>query len=105
MSSTDISTRPATTQQAGTPLRRIVFGVFLGMLLYSVVMGIVAAILAATLWTSISDSLNTSTDTSVPAGSGTLSRSCLAAIGGGTDTTIPCAGDDPALVAEKLGNG
>lgn len=93
--------RRAELRKQGTPLTRIVLGVFLGLLSWSVFCAVVAGILLATVLHGIGSDSGSGLDYSPPAvGSGTLSAPCQDAITNGTDLTIPCAGDNPDLVKE-----
>jgi len=96
----------AKPSRQGTPLGRIVAGVFLGMLAWSAFCAIVAVVLLFTVLRGISDSGSAGvTDSNLPApGSGTLSQACEDAYVNGDDLTVPCAGDNPALVKELTGN-
>ena len=87
---------PSVRPGAGTPLRRIVLGVFLGLLLHTLLWLVVGGLLAALFWSQVSDSLD---DDGGTAGETTsLSSPCVDALDAGLDTTAACAGDDPAAV-------
>jgi hypothetical protein len=82
--------------QQGTPLARIVLGVFLGLLAWSLVMCVAGAILLAVAANQVEDAFNGDTGTST---SGTLSDACKATLNAGGDgTATQCATDDSGEV-------
>lgn len=88
---------------SGTPLRRIAFGVLIGMLLYTLVMGLIGAAVAAILWGRISSGLNgdpATTDPGATSAPTTLSPECEEALVSKTDTYV-CVYDDPAAVTAR----
>jgi len=95
--------RPAGPTSSGTPLGRIVLGVFLGLLAWTVVMGVISAILATTLWSSVSDDLDNSSTSSTPDVGSSLSAPCRNALDqGATADSAECDSDDPATVIAYL---
>jgi hypothetical protein len=87
----------ASRGRQGTPLGRIVFGVFLGLFLWTIVMGVIAAVLLITLGDKISDAIDDAGLNS------SLSQPCKASLdAGGVGTERPCTSDDATAIVRSL---
>jgi hypothetical protein len=91
----------------GTPLLRIAFGVFLGLLLWSIFCAIVAAILLATILHQASDSTSGSgfpfPDPTATTSTFGLSDDCRLALDiEYSDSDLRCADDDPQAVLDYV---
>jgi hypothetical protein len=97
---------PSTSSRGpqGTPLGRIVAGVFLGLLAWSIVMGVVGFILLSVAASKVEDAFDESsfTDTSTSTNDTGLSDECKAKIDAGHSAgeSVECSGDDTALILE-----
>jgi hypothetical protein len=94
-------------RKQGTPLARIVLGVFLGLLAWSIFCAVVASILLATLLHNIGDSTSGSyfptPDSTATSSTFGLSDDCRLALDTQySDTDLRCAGEDPQAVADYV---
>lgn len=97
VSPTVIPPQHSRVSAGSTPFWRIALAVFTGLVLWTILMALISGLTFGLIAHEVTEQINKGTIT------GELSAPCRAAIEQGADQTIPCAGDNPDLVAEYSG--